>query len=106
MDYLEGLATRSVLPDYRGCGLSNATVEYPEPDHPARLVAEQHKAKLRLRLVGMSREMGAAEPELLGDALFLLMEGTLVSAQIFHAGGPSGNVARAAALLIDAALRS
>ncbi|MDR3475149.1 MAG: helix-turn-helix domain containing protein [Devosia sp.] len=106
MDYLEGLAARVALPEYRGCGLSNATVEYPQPDHPARLVAEQHKAKLRARLTEMAGQMGARDSALLGDSLFLLLEGTLVASQIFHhrADGPAGAVARAADLLIGAAL--
>ena len=95
-DYLDNLAVRVVSPDYRGCGLTNATVEYPEPDHPARLVSEQHKAELRRRLVAMAADMGARDPALLGDGLFLLLEGALVSSQIFHAESPSGNVARAA----------
>src|ERR1700685_3146817 len=30
----ERLARRAVEPDYRGCGLTNAAVEYPEPNHP------------------------------------------------------------------------
>jgi AcrR family transcriptional regulator len=106
MDYLEGLAARATAPAYRGCGLSNATVEYPEPDHPARLVAEQHKAALRRRLTEMAARMGAADPALLGDGLFLLLEGTLVASQIFHnrADSPAGAIVRAAELLIDAAL--
>jgi AcrR family transcriptional regulator len=73
MGYLEDLAGRVVAPSYRGCGLTNAAVEYPEPDHPARLV--------------------------------LVLEGALVSSQIFHTGSPSASVAKAAALLIDAATR-
>ena len=105
LDYLEGLAVRSVAPDYRGCGLSNAAVEYPEPDHPARLVSEHHKRELSLRLYAMAAQMGAKDPHLLGDGLLLLLEGTFASGQLFHEGGPAGNVARAAALLIDAATR-
>ena len=104
MDYLEGLSQRVMAPTYRGCGMTNATIEYPEPDHPARRVSEAHKARLRERLCAMAAEMGAPDPHLLGDSLFLLMEGTLVSTQIFHADGPSANVARTAELLISAAL--
>lgn len=104
LDYFGGLATRALDPGYRGCGLSNAAVEYPEPDHPARRVAEQHKAELRQRLRGMTRAMGAREPDVLADGLFLLLEGALLSAQIFRDDRPSGNVAHVAALLIEAAL--
>ncbi len=105
IDYLEGLATRVASPDYRGCGLTNAVVEYPEPDHPARLVTEHHKAELRRRLRAMAAGMGASDPDLLGDSLFLLLEGALVSRQIFHDASPSNRVARAATMLIEAALR-
>src|SRR5687768_7578527 len=32
LDYLDGLSRRAQRPDYRGCGLSNAALEYPAPD--------------------------------------------------------------------------
>jgi AcrR family transcriptional regulator len=34
--YIRELSTRAVRKDYRGCGLSNATVEYPSRENPAR----------------------------------------------------------------------
>lgn len=103
--YLEHLAKRSVAPDYRGCGLSNAAVEYPEPDHPARLVGQRHKRELRERLQAMAGKMGATDPAFLGDALMLLIEGAFLSGQMFHGQGPSGSVARAARLMIEASTK-
>jgi len=50
--------------------------------------------------------MGAREPGLLADQLFLLMEGAQVSSQTQGARGPARNVARAAETLIDAHLRA
>src|SRR3546814_12961354 len=42
--YFEGLARRTASSGgYRGCGLTNAAVEYPEPDHPARLVRSEER---------------------------------------------------------------
>lgn len=102
--YLEQLGQRAVRPGYRGCGLSNAAVEYPTGEHPARLVVKAHKEELRLRLRRMAAEMGAARPEILGDGLLLLIEGAFVSGQIFAEGGPSAQVAQVAELLIGAAL--
>ena len=75
--YLDQLAERSVATDYRGCGLSNAAVEYPEPDHPARLVGQRHKRDFRKRLREMAAKMGADDPAFLGDSLMLLIEGAL-----------------------------
>jgi AcrR family transcriptional regulator len=101
LEYLSGLGARAVQSGYRGCGLTNAAVEYPEPDHPARAVAVAHKAELRRRLAAMAAEMGAADPEALGDGLLLLLEGAFVSSQLFGEGGPAGRVAQMADKLIE-----
>ena len=103
--FFAGLAERSTKEDYRGCALTNAAVEYPERDHPARQVAEAHKRDLRARLRAKAVELGAADPDRLGDSLTLLVEGAYASSQLFGEGGPSGSVGNAAAALIDVALR-
>lgn len=103
--FFQGLAERSTKEDYRGCGLTNAAVEYPERDHPARLVSEAHKRDLRARLRAKAAELGAADPDALGDMLAILVEGAYISSQLFGAGGPSGSVGLAAQTLIDAAIR-
>ncbi|WP_088141122.1 TetR/AcrR family transcriptional regulator [Achromobacter xylosoxidans] len=102
--YLSGLSARAVQSGYRGCGLTNAAVEYPEAGHPARAVAVEHKAELRRRLAAMAAEMGAADPDALGDGLLLLFEGAFVSSQLFGEGGPAGRVAQMADKLIQAHL--
>jgi AcrR family transcriptional regulator len=100
--YLEGLAGRASKSGYRGCGLTNACVEYPEAGHPARLVAEENKRALRRRLTAMAAEMGAVEPEALGDGLLLLIEGAFVSGQLFGQDSPARSVADIADKLIAA----
>ncbi|CAB3664326.1 TetR family transcriptional regulator [Achromobacter marplatensis] len=104
LDYLSGLSKRAVLSGYRGCGLTNAAVEYPEPEHPARAVAVEHKLELRRRLNEMAAGMGAGDPEALADGLLLLIEGAFVSSQLFGQGGPAGRVAEMADKLIQAHL--
>ncbi|PJM87732.1 TetR/AcrR family transcriptional regulator [Achromobacter ruhlandii] len=102
--YLSGLSVRAVRNGYRGCGLTNAAVEYPEAGHPARVVAVEHKVELRRRLAAMAAEMGAPDPAKRGDGLLLLIEGAFVSSQLFGEGGPAARVADMADLLIDAHL--
>lgn len=99
--YIKELANRAVQDGYRGCGLSNAAVEYPGHAHPARLVAEAHKKALRQRLRELSAEMGARDPRLLGDGLMLLIEGVYVTGQQ-SASGPAQSALAAATALIDA----
>ena len=98
------LAERATQPHYRGCGLTNAAVEFPAHDNPARLVAERHKRGLRARLQEMAAAMGAAAPAQLADGLLLLIEGAYVSGQLFGEGGPARSVAVVADQLIGAAL--
>ncbi len=102
--WMTGLAERATSPGYRGCGITNAVVEFPDSGHPARAVAEAHKRELRARLAAMAAEMGVAEPQALGDGLLLLMEGAYATGQLFGEGGPAGHVADAAEAMIEAHL--
>jgi AcrR family transcriptional regulator len=100
-----GLLTKHVSdPAARGCPMANAAVEITDSDHPARKVIEMHKAKLRARLAQLCRQVGAREPALLADELFLLMEGAQISI-VLGVRGPARNVSRAAEALVDVHLR-
>ncbi|MFE1600774.1 TetR/AcrR family transcriptional regulator [Methylobacterium sp. ID0610] len=102
--FLADIAGRTARPGYRGCGLSNAVIEHPEPDHPARLAALESKLALRARLEEVSRDLGAREPAILADGLLLLIEGAFASGQIFGPGGPARSLTRTAEALIAAHL--
>jgi AcrR family transcriptional regulator len=101
--YIRQLSERAVCQGYRGCGLSNATVEYPSRDNPARKVAEAHKKRFRQRLRELAAAMGARQPAVLGDALLLLIEGIYVTGQQSEEG-PAQSALTVAKLLIDASV--
>src|SRR5260221_10625258 len=100
------LAKHVADPKARGCPMANAAVELTEKDHPARKVIEVHKAKLRARLVQICTQMGAREPRLVADQLFLLMEGAQVTNQKLGGRGPAKNRAPPAKMVIGAPLRT
>jgi AcrR family transcriptional regulator len=102
--YLDALALRASTEGYRGCGLTNAVIEYPDPAHPAHQVAVDSKHALRERLREMCHGMGARDADELADSLLLLIEGCYVSGQAFGAGGPARMLGVAARRLIEAAL--
>ena len=102
--WMGNLGVRAVQPGYRGCGMTNAVVEYPDPDHPAHKVSFANKTALRARLTRLAGEMGAASPEALGDGLLLLMEGAYATGQLFGPAGPAQHLAAAAEALIEAHL--
>ena len=49
--------------DDRGCALTNAAVELPEKEHPARCVIEEHKNAQRDQLIELCREAKLAALE-------------------------------------------
>ena len=100
--WFESLAERAASKAWRGCGVSNAAVEYPEAGHPARTVAETAKAEVRARLRVLCRDMAARDPDDLADALMLLMEGCYLTRQLFPDDGPIKAAASAAKALIRA----
>jgi len=102
--WLQELSVRAAEPGYRGCGVTNASVEYPERSHPAHEFAAAHKRQVRKRLAALAETMGARRPDRLADALMLLIEGACVSGQLFGADGPSRVLVDAADVLIDAHL--
>ena len=100
--YFEGLSSRATEKGYRGCGLTNAVVEYPDPKHPGRKVAVGHKEQLRARLRDMAKAMDARKPKKLADSLLLLIEGVYVTSQLFGPEGPAAAARGAAEALIEA----
>jgi AcrR family transcriptional regulator len=88
--------------DSRGCALANAAVEITEPDHPARPVVEKYKAEMRRRFRQLAHEMGAREPDALGDSLMLLWEGAYLTRLTLGQHGPVQGAAKAARALIAA----
>jgi AcrR family transcriptional regulator len=100
--WLKALSRKATKSDYRGCGNSNAAVEYPDRNHPARKVAAANKKRFRERLRNLAQAIGAKQPDALGDALLLVIEGAYGSGQLFGPGGPARVLVDAADALIDA----
>ncbi|HEY1631382.1 MAG TPA: helix-turn-helix domain-containing protein [Rhizomicrobium sp.] len=100
--WLKDLQRKATRTDYRGCGATNAAVEYPERKHPARKVATDIKRDFRANLTALAAALGAHKPERLGDALLLLLEGVYASGQLFGPAGPARVLIEAADSLIEA----
>ena len=89
----------------RGCALGNACVEIPEDNQRLGDIVHKYKNEIRRRLRKLAREMGAREPEVLGDALMLMMEGSYYTRLTFpNNTGPVASLPMAARVLIEAHL--
>jgi AcrR family transcriptional regulator len=100
--WLENMAAHVASGDERGCPLANAAVELPEKDHPARRVIEAFKAAQRQRISELCSAAELAEPEMLADELFLLLEGARVSAQSMGRDGLGDRLIRMGEAMIAA----
>jgi AcrR family transcriptional regulator len=100
--WLENMAGHVDSGDQRGCPLANAAVELPEKDHPARRVIEAFKTAQRNRIIQLCTAADLAQPELLADELFLLLEGARVTAQSMGRAGLGERLIRMGEAMIAA----
>ncbi len=100
--WLTEMADHVASDDERGCALANAAVELPEKDHPARRVIEEFKTAQRGRLIAVCEAAELADPEMLADELFLLLEGARVTAQSVGPEGLGGRLLRMGDAMITA----
>jgi AcrR family transcriptional regulator len=101
--YLASAVAELRMPGFRGCSLGLAIAEFPDPQHPARKVADAHKLKMREFLRQLCAEAGATRPEVLGDALLLLVEGAFSSAAYLGAEEAAHGLERAGGALLETA---
>ncbi len=87
--------------DFRGCAFINAAAEIADPAHPARAAVQEHKRLCREYLTEVLRAAGRPDAEDEAAALFLLMEGAMVSALIDGDAIPATRARAAAARILD-----
>lgn len=101
--HLAWIGERLGRPRYRGCPQINVAAEFPDEDHPARLVARAHKQELRRRLRGLAERLGARRPDDLATQLTVVLNGAFVSAEILADGDPTRTLAGMTRALVAAA---
>ncbi len=98
------VADEASSPFYRGCVVTNAAVEFPEPGHPARMIAERYKEAMRARLLALVERLPIERPALLADGLILLFEGARAARHTSGAHGPAASMRTVADALLTASL--
>jgi AcrR family transcriptional regulator len=100
--WLQNMAAHVASGKERGCALANAAVELPEKDHPARRVIEAFKTVQRQRIIDLCTRAELAQPEMLADELFLLLEGARVTVQSIGRDGLGDRLIRMGEAMIAA----
>jgi AcrR family transcriptional regulator len=95
---LSGIAERIGSPAYRGCPFLNLMTEFPDRNHPGRIVARGNKEELRARLAIIVGKLGAANPNRIASQLALIINGAYTTGLFAEPADLRGD-------LIDAALK-
>ena len=85
----------------RGCPFQLALAEIPDSAQAAHRHATQVKRWVRTRFRRMAKDLGAADPTVLGDQLALIMEGVYATVAAFGGTGPTATTGRLVDLLLS-----
>lgn len=77
--YADQLTTQACGDGFRGCPFLNAVAEYPDPHHPVRRVADEHRAWLRTTAAELLAALGVADAAGVAVQLVMLRDGAMVA---------------------------
>jgi AcrR family transcriptional regulator len=92
-------------PDFHGCAFIGASAEAPDGGVIQR-AADEYRVEILRLLTELAADAGARDPALFGRQLQLLFDGGGLAAQMDRDPGVAASAKSAAALLLDAAVRS
>ncbi len=92
-------------PSFRGCAFNNASIEFADPDHPARTAAREHRGALLDRLGRLAIAIDPDGGNQLAAQLALVIDGMYTSGAHLGPEGPAAGGAALADALIERAVR-
>ena len=101
---LSGIAERIGRPAYRGCPFLNLMTEFPDQNHPGRVVAKGNKEELRARLATIVAKLGAADPNRVASQLTLIINGAYATGLFADPADLRGDLVDAAHKLLAPSL--
>ena len=95
---LSGIAKRIAHPAFRGCPFLNLVAEFPDDNHPGRVIAQDNKEEMQARLATIVAKLGVGNPKRTASQIALLINGAYVTGLIAESDDLRGD-------LIDAAMK-
>jgi AcrR family transcriptional regulator len=91
-------------PEFRGCWITNATVEMPKHDGPVREARESYHTALRELFLDLARTAEVANAEELVEQLLVIQRGAIISALLESDPTASERASRVAKRVVEAYL--
>ena len=97
---LSGIAKRIAHPAFRGCPFLNLVAEFPDDNHPGRVIARDNKEEMQARLATIVARLGVGNPKRTASQIALLINGAYVTGLIAESGDLKGDLIEAATKLL------
>lgn len=97
---LSGIAKRIAHPAFRGCPFLNLVAEFPDDNHPGRVIARNNKEELRARLATIVARLGVNDPNRTASQIALIINGAYVTGLVAESRDLSGDLIDAATKLL------
>ncbi|MBO1753417.1 TetR/AcrR family transcriptional regulator [Actinotalea sp. BY-33] len=101
--YARTVGTQACGPEFRGCPFLNAIAAHPDPTHPVRIAAEEHRAWLRSYATDLLTEMGVRDAGLVSVQLVMLRDGAMATGDDVQPGRVTQALLRAGAAVVRGA---
>jgi AcrR family transcriptional regulator len=97
---ISGIAERIGRPAYRGCPFFNLATEFPDKNHPGRVVARGNKEELQARLTTIVAKLGVDDPVRVASQIALIINGAYVTSVLAEPADLKGDLLDAAVKLL------
>ncbi|NCT92458.1 TetR/AcrR family transcriptional regulator [Cellulomonas sp. APG4] len=77
--YADQLTAQACGDGFRGCPFLNAVAEYPDPHHPVRRVADEHRTWLRTTAAELLAALGVPDADQAAVQLVMLRDGAMLA---------------------------
>jgi len=95
------LGDEACVPGFRGCAFLNAGAEYPDPEHPVRVVIDEHR-RWGIRTAREALEkIGVPDAESVAEELMMLRDGAMISGYVSDPSTVGQNLFKAGRAVIQ-----
>jgi AcrR family transcriptional regulator len=97
---LSGIAEKIARPLFRGCPFLNLATEFPDQNHPGRIIARDNKEEMRARLTTIVAKLGVRDPNRTASQIVLIINGAFVTGLMSEPADLKGDLVDAAMKLV------
>ncbi|MEM8924065.1 MAG: TetR family transcriptional regulator [Actinomycetota bacterium] len=98
----EVVEQQATSPDCLGCTFQVTAAEFPDPAHPAHVVAMAHKQAALDWFERLAREAGLRDPEALAAHLLVVMDGAWAATRMFGPDNHCRDLGGLVGIMVDA----